>query len=114
MISAEGYALRTMGIGGGHPRIAPQGLNERAYASLLRSSWRLERRSAAGAWALVGVYGDEGSATRALDETVGSGSGAPDDYRVSRQGARPAVWAAVGVAAIAALALIAFLFVASS
>jgi hypothetical protein len=103
-----------MSIGGGQPHIPPQGLNERTYASLLRSSWRLERRSTAGDWTIVRVYGDRESATRALDEAIGASSGAPDDYRVSREGAPPALWAAVGVAAVVALGLIALLFVASS
>jgi hypothetical protein len=115
MISVEGYAPRAMGISGGQPHIPPQGLSERTYASLLRrSTWRLERRSGTGGWATIGVYGDERSATSALDEALGEGSGDPADYRVSRSGGRPVVWLAIGVAAVIALALVAALFVATA
>jgi hypothetical protein len=94
-----------MGITGGQPHIPPQGLNERTYASLHRATWRLERRSAAGTWTVVGIYGDEPSAAQALDEAVGEGRGSAVDYRLTR--VRPRVpWVAIGVGAIIVIALV--------
>jgi hypothetical protein len=102
-----------MGISGGQPRIPPQGLNERTYASLLRSAWRLERRTDAGLWTLIRTYGDEHSAATALDEAVGEGRGTASDYRIIRARRGGGGWIAVGVAAVVALAVVSIVLIAS-
>jgi hypothetical protein len=101
-----------MGVSGGTPRIPPQGFNERTYGRLLRSTWRLERRTSAGSWMSVGTFGDERAVSHALDEAVGEGRGTPADYRITRA-ARPGVWLAVAIGAILALAFVAFILIAS-
>jgi hypothetical protein len=86
MISGEEYAPSSMGIGP-DPHIPPHGLNERTYASALRSAWRLERRLEGGGWTTVGVYRDSRAAGEALDVAAGAGSADLDDYRSSERAA---------------------------
>jgi hypothetical protein len=100
-----------MGIGP-EPHIPPQGLDERTYAGVLRSTWRLEHRLEGGGWATVGFYRSSRAAGEALDLAAGAGSGDLDDYRIVRARGGRRAWAAAIVTLIL-VALIAVLIVAT-
>lgn len=101
-----------MGIGP-EPHIPPQGLDERTYAGVLRSTWRLERRLEGEDWATVGVYRSSRAAGEALDLAVGAGSGDLDDYRIVRARGGRRAWAVAAIVTLLVAALLAVLIVAT-
>ena len=60
-----------------------------------RGVYALERRRD-GVWEQIGLFGDEGEAESALDQSVGSGEARLDDLRVREIRSR---WVAFGVTA---------------
>lgn len=112
MISGEEDASPSMGIGP-EPHIPPQGLDERTYASALRSAWRLERRLEGGGWTTVGVYRDSPSAGEALDLAAGAGSGELDEYRIVRARGGTWAWAAAALVTLLVVALLAVVIMAA-